>query len=40
MFDFLFKRFAGRHYKKFLDSVKPIVAEINEIEASYQSPVR
>ena len=37
MFDFLFKRFAGRHYKKFLDSVKPIVAEINEIEASYQS---
>ena len=37
MFDFLFKRFAGRHYKKFLESVKPIVAKINELEESYQS---
>ena len=37
MFDFLLKRFAGRHYKKFLESVKPIVAKINELEQSYQS---
>ncbi len=37
MFDFLFKRFAGRHYRKFLESVKPIVAKINEIEESYQA---
>ena len=37
MFDFLFKRFAGRHYRKFLESVKPAVAKINEIEESYQS---
>ena len=37
MFDFLLKRFAGRHYRKFLESVKPVVAQINEIEESYQS---
>lgn len=37
MFDFLFKRFAGRQYRKFLESVKPIVAKINEFEESYQS---
>lgn len=37
MFDFLFKRFAGRHYRKFLESVKPVVAKINELEQSYQS---
>ena len=37
MLDFLFKRFAGRHYRKFLESVKPAVAKINEIEESYQS---
>ncbi|WP_221029690.1 preprotein translocase subunit SecA [Actomonas aquatica] len=37
MFDFLFKRFAGRHYRKFLESVKPLVAKINEIEESYQA---
>lgn len=37
MFDFLFKRFAGRHYKQFLESVKPIVVKINEFEESYQS---
>ncbi|MCF3650768.1 preprotein translocase subunit SecA [Synoicihabitans lomoniglobus] len=37
MFDFLFKRFAGRHYRKFLESAKPVVAKINEIEESYQS---
>jgi len=37
MFDFLFKRFAGRHYKQFLESVKPIVVKINEFEKSYQA---
>ena len=37
MLSFLFKRFAGRHYRKFLASCKPIVAKINEFEASYQA---
>ncbi|MCC5023944.1 MAG: preprotein translocase subunit SecA [Candidatus Synoicihabitans palmerolidicus] len=37
MFDFVFNRFAGRHYRKFLESAKPLVAQINEIEVSYQS---
>ncbi|KXU37537.1 preprotein translocase subunit SecA [Cephaloticoccus primus] len=37
MFSFLFKRFAGRHYKKFLERSRPIVARINELEASYQA---
>ena len=36
MFSFLFKRFAGRHYRKFLERAKPLVAKINEIEVSYQ----
>ncbi|HND59929.1 MAG TPA: preprotein translocase subunit SecA [Opitutaceae bacterium] len=37
MLSFLFKRFAGRHYKKFLDKARPTVARINEIEQTYQS---
>jgi preprotein translocase subunit SecA len=37
MLSFLFKRFAGRHYKKFLEKARPIVARINELEKSYQS---
>ncbi|MDR1279226.1 MAG: preprotein translocase subunit SecA [Opitutaceae bacterium] len=37
MFSFLFKRFAGRHYKKFLEKARPVVAKINEIEQTYQS---
>jgi preprotein translocase subunit SecA len=37
MLSFLFKRFAGRHYKKFLERCRPIVARINELEKSYQS---
>ncbi len=37
MLSFLFKRFAGRHYKKFLEKCRPIVARINELEQSYQS---
>ncbi len=32
-----FKRFAGRSNKKWLKSCDPIVAKINELEASYQS---
>ncbi len=37
MLSFLLKRFSGRHYKKFLEKARPIVARINEIEISYQS---
>ena len=37
MFASLFKRFAGRHYRKFLESARPVVAKINELELSYQS---
>ncbi|MBX3749758.1 MAG: preprotein translocase subunit SecA [Opitutaceae bacterium] len=37
MLSFLFKRFAGRHYKKYLEKCRPIVARINEIEQSYQT---
>ena len=37
MFSFLFKRFSGRHYRKFIEASKPIVARINELEKSYQT---
>ena len=37
MISFLLKRFSGRHYKKFLEKSRPIVARINELEQSYQS---
>jgi preprotein translocase subunit SecA len=37
MLSFLFKRFSGRHYRKFLESVRPVVARINELETSYQA---
>ncbi len=37
MFSLLFKRFSGRHYRKFLESCRPIVARINELEKTYQS---
>ncbi|MBP7483346.1 MAG: preprotein translocase subunit SecA, partial [Lacunisphaera sp.] len=37
MLSFLFKRFAGRHYKKFLEKCRPIVARINALELTYQS---
>jgi preprotein translocase subunit SecA len=37
MLSFLFKRFAGRHYKKFIEKARPIVARVNELEQSYQS---
>ncbi|HEY9248741.1 MAG TPA: preprotein translocase subunit SecA [Rariglobus sp.] len=36
MLSFLFKRFAGRHYKKFLEKARPVVVRINELEQSYQ----
>jgi len=37
MLSFLLKRFSGRHYRKFLESCRPIVARINELELTYQS---
>jgi preprotein translocase subunit SecA len=36
MISWLFKKFSGRHYRKFLEKVRPTVARINEIELSYQ----
>jgi preprotein translocase subunit SecA len=37
MLSFLLKRFSGRHYKKFLEKCRPVVARINELERSYQA---
>jgi preprotein translocase subunit SecA len=37
MLSFLLKRFSGRHYKKFLEKVRPTVARINELEQQYQA---
>jgi preprotein translocase subunit SecA len=37
MLAFLLKRFSGRHYKKFLESARPIVARVNEVELTYQA---
>ncbi len=37
MISWLFKRFAGRHHKKFVQSCQPIVAKINAFETEYQS---
>ncbi|MBI4626081.1 MAG: preprotein translocase subunit SecA [Verrucomicrobia bacterium] len=37
MLSFLLKRFSGRHYKKFLEKVRPTVVRINELEQQYQS---
>jgi len=37
MLSFLFKRFAGRHYRKFIEKCRPIVLRINELEKSYQT---
>ncbi|MBP7142004.1 MAG: preprotein translocase subunit SecA [Opitutaceae bacterium] len=37
MLSFLLKGFSGRHYRKFLESARPLVARINEFEQSYQS---
>jgi len=35
MLSLLLKPFAGRHYRKFLERTKPIVARINELDRSY-----
>ncbi len=35
MLSFLLKPFVGRHYKKFLEKARPIVAKINELDRSY-----
>src|SRR5580658_8266199 len=35
MLSILLKPFAGRHYKKFLERARPIVARINELDQSY-----
>ncbi len=37
MFEFLFKSFAGRHHRKYVEKCRPIVARINEIEKGYQA---
>ncbi|HTQ32456.1 MAG TPA: preprotein translocase subunit SecA [Opitutaceae bacterium] len=37
MISFLIKKFSGRHYRKFLDQCRPLVARVNEFEQSYQS---
>ena len=37
MLSFILKRFAGRHYKKFLESCRPIVLRINELDESYRA---
>jgi preprotein translocase subunit SecA len=37
MISWLLKKFSGRHYRKFLEKVRPTVARINEIEQTYQS---
>jgi preprotein translocase subunit SecA len=37
MISWFFKKFSGRHYRKFLEKVRPTVQRINEIELTYQS---
>jgi preprotein translocase subunit SecA len=37
MISWFFKKFSGRHYRKFLEKVRPTVVRINEIEQSYQA---
>ncbi len=37
MISWFFKRFAGRHHRKFIQSCQPIVAKINAFEAEYQA---
>jgi preprotein translocase subunit SecA len=36
MFSWIFKRFSGRHYRKFLETCRPLVVRINELEKQYQ----
>jgi len=37
MLSFIFKRFAGSHYRRFIKKARPVVEKINVIEAEYQS---
>ena len=37
MLSFLFKKFSGRHHRKYVEKCRPIVTRINEHELSYQS---
>jgi len=37
MLSFFFKRFAGRHYRKFIERAKPLVAKINEFDEAYKA---
>ena len=37
MLSTLFKRLAGRHYRKFLEASRPIIAKINDFEQKYQA---
>jgi preprotein translocase subunit SecA len=37
MFSWLLKKFSGRHYRKFLESCRPVVTRINEFDQQFQS---
>jgi preprotein translocase subunit SecA len=37
MFSWLLKKFSGRHYRKFLESCRPVVVRINEFDRQFQS---
>ncbi|HTL68301.1 MAG TPA: preprotein translocase subunit SecA [Lacunisphaera sp.] len=37
MFDYLLKKFSGRHHRKYVEKCRPVVARINEIEKGYQA---
>jgi len=37
MLSFLFRKFAGRHHRKYVEKCRPIVTRINEHELAYQS---
>ncbi len=36
MLSFLFKKFSGRHHRKYVEKCRPIVARVNELELQYQ----
>ena len=36
MLSFLFKKFSGRHHRKYVEKCRPIVTRINEFELQYQ----
>ncbi|MES1167637.1 MAG: hypothetical protein ABUL61_00565, partial [Oleiharenicola lentus] len=36
MLRFILKKFAGRHHRKYIEKIRPIVARINEFEQQYQ----